>query len=579
MAFIAPLAGAAVGGGLLGSIVTTAVGVGINLAIAYFFPQKIKGPRAESLKAQTSRYGEQLTRWHGAVRTAGAVIWLKGDKVDEHVKTERQGKALGPEVTTYSYTATFAVAFAWNGPASGITRIWADDKLIFNVSFEALQDAIDNGGRGIGVAKGASIKLYLGTDTQEPDPDIEADRGAGQVPAWPGIVYAVIKNLPLDEFGIRVPNIEAEITKAQSLATASVTPTGAGNSPWKTDSNGDYFANAEGTTLYIERLPAGTVIATNTLPHDAYSVHITDINKVVVSYALNPGIRVFDAATGAFEADIAGVGPAAPILNCCMDDISFGGINYLFVFNQEGQTLTCLSNTGTGYSIVWQETISTRSTRTLSASPSRLYAVDDWVFTGGSKVITVISWDTFGPVVSTVTLSVFSASARACFYDEESDSVIIEDTNGSVYVYTPDLSSLLRSKVNSLSGALPYTDPMLSKRMKVASDQVAIKQNSGSGKNDVYIYRVSDLSEVQHVVASTTTWDGRTSTDYYYSGFNDRWQMMFVATGLAGVSLRLWYLPRAAVVPVPLSEVIEEECTLAGLTVDASQFITEIMGA
>ncbi|MER9167330.1 hypothetical protein NKI12_08085 [Mesorhizobium australicum] len=165
MAFIAPLAGAAVGGGLLGSIVTTAVGVGLNLAIAYFFPQKIKGPRAESLKAQTSQYGEQLARWHGAIRTAGAVIWLKGNHVDEHVKTERQGKALGPEVTTYSYTATFAVAFAWNGPASGVTRLWADDKLIFDVSFEALQNAIDHGGKGIGVAKGASVTIHLGTDT------------------------------------------------------------------------------------------------------------------------------------------------------------------------------------------------------------------------------------------------------------------------------------------------------------------------------------------------------------------------------------------------------------------------------
>ena len=96
MAFIAPLAGAAVGGGLLGSIVTTAVGVGINVAIAYFFPQKIKGPRAESLKAQTSRYGEQLTRWHGAIRTAGAVILLKGNHVDEHVRHYLAGKALGP---------------------------------------------------------------------------------------------------------------------------------------------------------------------------------------------------------------------------------------------------------------------------------------------------------------------------------------------------------------------------------------------------------------------------------------------------------------------------------------------------
>ncbi|MBA1141763.1 GTA baseplate fiber-binding domain-containing protein [Mesorhizobium neociceri] len=577
MAFIAPLAGAAVGGGLLGSIVSTAVGVGINLAIAYFFPQKIKGPRAESLKAQTSRYGEQLTRWHGAIRTAGAVIWLKGDKVDEHVKKERQGKALGPEVTTYSYTATFAVALAWNGPASGITRIWADDKLIFNVSFEALQDAIAHGGKGIGVAKGASITLYLGTDTQEPDPDIEADRGAGQVPAWPGIVYAVIKNLPLDEFGIRVPNIEAEITKSQNMATASVTPTGAGNNPWNTDCSGEYYANAAGTTLYIEKLPAATPIATNTLPHDAFCVHITDLNKVVVSYLNFSGVRIFDAATGAFEADIAGVGPSSPDTNCCMDDISFGGVNYLFVYNQAFNTISCLSNAGLGYSAVWQQPLAgARSTRTLSASPSRLYAVDDWVFTGGSKIITVIDWDTAAPVLSTVTLSALSANARACFYDEESDSVIIEDFNGSVYVYTPDLVSLLRSKVNSLS--LSYSDPMLSKRMKVSSDQIAIKQQSDSGKNDVFIYRVSDLSEAQHIVASTTAWDNKTATDYYYAGFNERWQVMFVADGLAGITLRLWYLPRAAIEPIPVADAIAAECRFAGVTADVSAVTAMMYG-
>jgi hypothetical protein len=156
MAFIAPLAGAAVGGGLLGSIVTTAVGIGINLGIAYFFPQKIKGPRADSLKAQTSKYGDQIARTYATIRVAGAVIWLKGDHVDEHVKKYRQGKALGPEVTEYSYTATFAVAFAWNGPFAAVPRIWADDKLIYDVSAESLQHAIDTGGSAIGVAKGAT---------------------------------------------------------------------------------------------------------------------------------------------------------------------------------------------------------------------------------------------------------------------------------------------------------------------------------------------------------------------------------------------------------------------------------------
>ncbi|TGP28195.1 hypothetical protein EN875_032060 [Mesorhizobium sp. M2D.F.Ca.ET.232.01.1.1] len=578
MAFIAPLAGAAVGGGLLGSIVSTAVGVGLNLAIAYFFPQKIKGPRAESLKAQTSKYGEQLTRWYGAERTAGAAIWLKGNHVDEHVKKERQGKALGPEVTTYSYTATFAVAFAWNGPASGVTRIWADDKLIFDVSAEALADAIAHGGKAIGVAKGAAITIYLGTDTQKPDPDIEADRGAGKVPAWPGIVYVVIKNLPLDEFGIRIPNIEAEITQAQGVATSSVTPVTIDNDPALTDSNGEYFANASGTTLAIDSMPTGTVIATNTLPHDAFCVHITDLKKVVVSYALSSGLRVFDAATGAFEQDIAGVGPVSPVLATCMDDITFGSVNYLFVYNAQGPTLSCLSNLGSGYGLDWQQTLSGTfaSIRTLSASPSRLYGTTDIVFSA-SKSIAVFEWDGIGATVSFVTLSVLSGNARACFYDEESDSVIIEDVNGSLYVYTPDLSTLLRSKVNSF--AMGNSDPLLSKRMKVGPDLIAIKIVSGTDKNDVYIYRVSDLSLAQHIVAASTTWDNRTSSGYQFVAFNERWQAAIVVTGgTGGHTTRIWFLPRAQRLAVPLADVLAAECRLAGLDSDVSEITSMIYG-
>jgi hypothetical protein len=574
MAFIAPLAGAAVGGGLLGSIVTTAVGVGINLAIAYFFPQKIKGPRAESLKAQTSKYGEQLTRWYGADRTAGAVIWLKGDHVDEHVKKERQGKALGPEVTTYSYTATFAVAFAWNGPASGITRIWADDKLIFDVSAEALADAIAHGGKGIGVAKGASITIYLGTDTQKPDPDIEADRGAGNVPAWPGIVYAVIKNLPLDEFGIRVPNIEGEITQAQGLATSSVSPISAGARPWQTDCSGDYYVNAYDTTLYIEKLPGAAVISLNTLPHDAFCAHITDLNKVAVTYSLFSGMRVFDAATGAFEQDIVGVGPVSPTVMTCMDDITFGGVNYLFVYNDTNLTFSCLSNVGMGYGLNWQVEVPLASRmQSLSASPSRLYG------TNGSSTIAVLNWDGTGASPADVTLTGLSGGARACFYDEESDSVVIETTTGSVYVYTPDLATLLRSKVNSFAGSLSQIDPLLSKRMKVASDQIAIKQTAGSGTNDIYIYRVSDLSEVQHIVASGTTWDNKGTANYYYVGFNERWQVAFVVDGSGdATNPRLWYLPRPQRLPVPLADVLVAECRLAGLLADASAVPTVIYG-
>lgn len=569
MAFIAPLAGAAVGGGLLGSIVTTAVGVGINLAIAYFFPQKIKGPRAESLKAQTSRYGEQLTRWYGAIRTAGAVIWLKGDHVDEHVKKYRQGKALGPEVTEYSYTATFAVAFAWNGPASGITRIWADDKLIFDVSFEALQNAILHGGQGIGVAKGASITLYLGTDTQKPDPDIEADRGAGQVPAWPGIVYAVIKNLPLDEFGIRVPNIEAEITQAQGLATSSVTPTidGTHSSHVNTDTFGDYFAQGD-NTLYIEKLPGCSIIRSNPLPDAVGALHITELNKVVVTFDADPRIQVYDCATGALQQEIdAGLAnPSAPRL----DDVSFGGSNYVFWTCNDfggGHTVVCLQSLTGSYSLAFvNQGLAASAPITLSASPSRLYGT-----TGSSKDIQVYEWSSVGILsVTTVTLSVLSANTRSCFYDQDSDSVVIVDRNGSIYNYTPDLGTLLRSVVNSYT--ISTSDQLQSTRMKVAADQIGIKASG----NDIFIYRLSDLTLIETIDASSTTWANASASNYTQSGFNEKW-LAVLAVSVTNPT-HLWYLPRAQRQPVDLADVLAAECRLAGLEADVSEVTGQIYG-
>jgi hypothetical protein len=65
MAFIAPLAGAAVGGGLLGSIVSTAVGIGINLADRLFLPAEDQGT------ARRKPEGADLAIW----RAAGALAW------------------------------------------------------------------------------------------------------------------------------------------------------------------------------------------------------------------------------------------------------------------------------------------------------------------------------------------------------------------------------------------------------------------------------------------------------------------------------------------------------------------------
>ncbi|WP_136617074.1 MULTISPECIES: phage tail baseplate protein [Mesorhizobium] len=566
MAFIAPLAGLAVGGGLLGSIVTTVAGIGINLAIAYFFPQKIKGPRAESLKAQTSRYGEQLTRWHGAIRTAGAVIWLKADHIDEHVKTERQGKALGPEVTTYSYTATFAVAFAWNGPASGVTRIWADDKLIFDISAEALQHAIDNGGKGIGVAKGASITVYLGTDDQGPDPDIEADRGAGNVPAWPGIVYVVVKNLPLDEFGLRIPNMEGELLKQSESAYLSINVGAAGGSH-RTDINGDAVALAAndglGGILTLYSLPSGTVRKAIDLGFPPTGVIISSRNDVLVGNINADEVHVYDLATGAQKQVVTGVLQSLPKDNInCSCETSIGGVSYILMARED--KLSLLSNIGTGWSLGWSLDLAGKP-QILSCGPDRFY----WS-TGNSTVLHHSAWDTTTISVAdaSFTLPVLGAvqGIRAIFYDDESDSVIVFGAKGNIYVYSADMGTLLRSISDGGWNASGIPDQLLSRRALGASNTLVF---SAPEDHRIVEYRISDLTKLADYATTTWGFDAPGYLSGVSAGFGVIWQP------LEGY---LMFVPRLARTPVLLSEVLEAECGYAGLTADASAVTSGIYG-
>ncbi len=54
--------------------------------------------------------------------------------------------------------------------------------------------------------------MHPGDETQLPDPLIEAHVGEGQAPAHRGLAYLVVEDLPLADFGNRIPNITAELT-------------------------------------------------------------------------------------------------------------------------------------------------------------------------------------------------------------------------------------------------------------------------------------------------------------------------------------------------------------------------------
>lgn len=197
-------------------LVSAAVNIGVGILLTLLFPPKgqntrQEGPRLTDLKVTSSAYGEAIPIHYGTVRTKGNIIWSSGLK--ETVNTEVHqtgGKGFGGGATqttvTYTYSADFALSFA-EGVADNLLRIWADGKLIYDAT---------GSGPSIG---GINFRFHPGNETQQPDPLIEADKGAGQVPGHRGLCYVVFENLQLADFGNRIPNITAEITFNGSVSS------------------------------------------------------------------------------------------------------------------------------------------------------------------------------------------------------------------------------------------------------------------------------------------------------------------------------------------------------------------------
>ncbi len=198
-------AGAAIGGSIGGAILGVSAAT-IGGAIGSFAGsmidswivsslapgQRIEGQRLENLTLTTSTEGAVIPRIYGRMRIGGNIIWATDFTETVNTTTQGGGKGGGPEVTTtaYLYSASFAVALC-EGPISGIGRIWADGK------------PLD--------LSGITWRIYTGDETQQPDPFIEAKMGTGNAPAYRGTAYVMFEELPLEQFGNRIPQLSFEI--------------------------------------------------------------------------------------------------------------------------------------------------------------------------------------------------------------------------------------------------------------------------------------------------------------------------------------------------------------------------------
>lgn len=197
-------AGSAIGssiGGTVAGLSAATFGQAVGAVAGSIIDQTILGAgsravetgRARSLHLQTSTEGTPIPVVFGRMRIAGQIIW--SSRFKEHVRTRTQGgKATGGQrVREYSYTISLAVGLC-EGPIERVGRIWADGKLL--------------------ATDGLEIRVYKGDEAQLPDPKIEAVEGAGNVPAYRGLAYVVFEDLPLGDFGNRIPQLNFEVFRS-----------------------------------------------------------------------------------------------------------------------------------------------------------------------------------------------------------------------------------------------------------------------------------------------------------------------------------------------------------------------------
>ena len=337
-------------GGTIGAVIGASFGMpqigwmlGSMIGGTFAPNQVTAGPRLGDTRVQLSTYGKVMPQIFGTARISGNVIWSTGLLETAHVSsTGGKGGGGGQTQISYTYAASFALSLCSttapdgaNTPISGIGRIWADGQLIANFGsvdpntiMASYQTAGGKDGPGVGYQASGGSVVYLGTETQNPDPTMQAYLGAANVPAYRGQAYIVFNNFQLQKFGNRIPNIEVEVICSGAISntvTQLATPAG--------------FINGTiaSYTFSLPYIPSTTgmiaVVGSYNSPAIRF-VRISASNATIIGTATLPSVQPFSVG----EADEPGVLVAA-----------IGTQTYYWVTQYSTKSFTLPNNDSFGY--------------------------------------------------------------------------------------------------------------------------------------------------------------------------------------------------------------------------------------
>jgi len=215
-----------------------------------------EGDRLDENRVIGSRYGQGIPILIGRVRVPINVVWSK-DLREVRVETTTSGGGKGGgEVSmtnvSYEYYATFAGIFGKTPmefpEQSRVLRIWMDKKLVW---------VTPEGQRGLTgtLTVGGTFEFLDGSEDQLPSAIMQEDLGVGNTPGYRDRLLIVFSELPVNQFGQRIPTIEVEFASHSAAGGASM-------------------AEIIRTIAYTCGLDPDTEIDTSEVQKDVYGAHI-----------------------------------------------------------------------------------------------------------------------------------------------------------------------------------------------------------------------------------------------------------------------------------------------------------------
>lgn len=167
------------------------------------------------------------------------------------------------------------------GPIQGIQRIWIGADLFYDAQSDDFNTVVASNEAANG------FKLYLGTETQLPDPRLEADVQVENAPAYRGLAYLVFYDLPLARHGnsLAGAQVKVEVVKngddnpwaytVRSMPTART---------WRSTAwNGAIFCSIANNSNKCATSPDGITWTEHDLPATMNGYSIATDGKVFVA--------------------------------------------------------------------------------------------------------------------------------------------------------------------------------------------------------------------------------------------------------------------------------------------------------